>query len=206
MPDYSMCEGDGCNLRSGCLRFRARPNKDRQCYLSTPGVDSRCEYFITIKGLPNRMLTELEESEPPRRASELEPGKEVTFGGMSKQDFYIEYSTAVGLFGPDSDEVLGLRAKHPNNEDFLIYANAIDALKNQMDMRNQPDPNRFELSVSGQGDGTLATFYIRISNHKVARTEEIIDNMLMVDYDSRDNVVGIEILGIKSGLYLEGFN
>jgi len=51
--------------------------------MDMPGVGNECEHFMDIEGWPERMLTE--EPEVPRRAGELEPGEEVTFGGSVQQ-------------------------------------------------------------------------------------------------------------------------
>jgi uncharacterized protein YuzE len=54
--------------------------------------------------------------------------------------------------------------------------------------------NGYELSITGRGDGTLEAAYIHLSDGKVARTREVIEDVLLVDYDSKGNLVGIEIL------------
>lgn len=52
----------------------------------------------------------------------------------------------------------------------------------------------FQVSISGRNDGTIEAVYIYLSDNKVARTVERIDSQLLVDYDRRGNIVGIEIL------------
>jgi len=52
----------------------------------------------------------------------------------------------------------------------------------------------FELSVSGRDDGTVEALYITLSEKKVIKTREVIPDVLLVDYDSGGDVVGIEIL------------
>ena len=44
--------------------------------------------------------------------------------------------------------------------------------------------------------------YVRLAHGEVERTEEIIESVLFVDYDSKGNAIGIEILarGIESTL------
>jgi uncharacterized protein YuzE len=54
--------------------------------------------------------------------------------------------------------------------------------------------NRFELSISGRDDGTLEAAYFRISKGKVAKTREIVDDILLADYDTRGRLIGIELL------------
>lgn len=52
----------------------------------------------------------------------------------------------------------------------------------------------FGLNVHAREDGTLEAAYVRLSPHQVARTEELIESALLVDYDDEDTLVGIEIL------------
>jgi len=52
----------------------------------------------------------------------------------------------------------------------------------------------FELSVSARGDGRLEAVYIRLQEGKVARTREIIEDVLLADYDGRKRLMGIEVL------------
>jgi uncharacterized protein YuzE len=52
----------------------------------------------------------------------------------------------------------------------------------------------FELSVSARDDGTLEALYISLSDAKVARTREILDDVLLADYSAGGKLVGIEIL------------
>ena len=52
----------------------------------------------------------------------------------------------------------------------------------------------FELSTSARDDGTLEAVYIRFSNNPVCKTEEVKQDVLMVDYDRFGEIIGIEIL------------
>ena len=61
-------------------------------------------------------------------------------------------------------------------------------------MGRSNEPVGFELSVSARNDGTLEAIYVRFSDHKVAKTEEVIEDVLLVDLDSRNELIGIEIL------------
>ncbi len=61
-------------------------------------------------------------------------------------------------------------------------------------MSQQDNILGFELSVSARGDGTVEAMYIRISNRKVSKTDEVIEDVLLVDLDSHGDLVGIEIL------------
>ena len=56
------------------------------------------------------------------------------------------------------------------------------------------DPAGFGLTVNSREDGTSVAAYIRISGNQVARTEELIQSVLLVDFDHDGNLVGIEIL------------
>lgn len=55
-------------------------------------------------------------------------------------------------------------------------------------------PHGFQGSISGRRDGTIEAIYIRLSDRKVARTEEVSEDILLADYDSRGQLVGIEVL------------
>lgn len=61
-------------------------------------------------------------------------------------------------------------------------------------MRQQDNILGFELSVSARDDGTIEAVYIRFSNRKVSKTNEVIEDVLLVDLDRRNELVGIEIL------------
>ena len=52
----------------------------------------------------------------------------------------------------------------------------------------------FEMSISARDDGTLEAVYILVRDRKVAKTVEILPDILMADYDRRGELVGIEIL------------
>ena len=52
----------------------------------------------------------------------------------------------------------------------------------------------FELSISGRDDGTLEAAYIRLSRSKVAKTKEIVEDILLADYNASGDLIGIEIL------------
>ena len=63
---------------------------------------------------------------------------------------------------------------------------------------------RFELSISAREDGTLEAVYIQVSDREVARTEEIIEDVLLADYDAKGRIVGFEILApVKIGQLIE---
>lgn len=52
----------------------------------------------------------------------------------------------------------------------------------------------FELSISARDDGTLDAAYVRFRDGKVKRTKEIIEDVLLADYDARGQLLGLEIL------------
>ena len=52
----------------------------------------------------------------------------------------------------------------------------------------------FELSVSARDDGTVEAVCIRLRDGKVARTREIIEDVLLADYGPRSELLGVEIL------------
>jgi len=54
--------------------------------------------------------------------------------------------------------------------------------------------NGFGLTVNTREDGTLQAAYLQLSATAIARTEEAITSVLLVDYDDAGLIVGIEIL------------
>jgi uncharacterized protein YuzE len=52
----------------------------------------------------------------------------------------------------------------------------------------------YELSLSGRADGTLEAAYIYFKKGKAKRTEEIIEDSLLADYDEDGELLGLEIL------------
>ncbi|HVA50180.1 MAG TPA: DUF2283 domain-containing protein [Pirellulales bacterium] len=50
------------------------------------------------------------------------------------------------------------------------------------------------LSVQAREDGSLQAAYLRISDKQVARTEEVVESVLLIDFDHDGQLVGIEIL------------
>lgn len=51
----------------------------------------------------------------------------------------------------------------------------------------------FEMSISARNDGAIEAVYILVRDNKAARTKEIIEDILLADYNSRGQLVGIEI-------------
>lgn len=60
-------------------------------------------------------------------------------------------------------------------------------------MQTRPQPG-FKLSISASAEGALQAVYIRLRTNKIARTREIVEDIVMADYDGRGQLVGIEIL------------
>jgi len=52
----------------------------------------------------------------------------------------------------------------------------------------------FEISISGRNDGTLEAAYITVMDGKAAKTVEIVEDILLADYDRMGRLIGIEIL------------
>lgn len=50
------------------------------------------------------------------------------------------------------------------------------------------------MSISARNDGTIEAVYILVRDNKAARTKEIVEDILLADYDRRGQLVGIEIL------------
>ncbi len=44
----------------------------------------------------------------------------------------VSYSNAVGRYGPDSQQVKLIREAHPDNQEFLDYADALDRIKRRL--------------------------------------------------------------------------
>ena len=54
---------------------------------------------------------------------------------------------------------------------------------------------QFEISLTAGPDGRLVAGYIHLRKAKAARTKVIVEDTVLADYDSRGNLIGIEILG-----------
>ncbi len=52
----------------------------------------------------------------------------------------------------------------------------------------------FEVSISGRDDGTVEAIYVKFLPDTVAKTVEVEQDELLVDYNENGDVVGIEIL------------
>lgn len=46
MPDITMCNGTGCEIKEKCYRYRATPSDFRQSYfLNSPNKGLECDYY-----------------------------------------------------------------------------------------------------------------------------------------------------------------
>ena len=61
-------------------------------------------------------------------------------------------------------------------------------------MTCESKPPWIECSFSARDDGTLEAAYIRFAFGDVAKTVEIVEDVLLVDYDENGEMLGIEIL------------
>lgn len=50
------------------------------------------------------------------------------------------------------------------------------------------------MAISGRKDGSIEAIYLAVSPNKIARTDETIEDHMLVDYDRNGRIVGIEIL------------
>jgi uncharacterized protein YuzE len=61
-------------------------------------------------------------------------------------------------------------------------------------MPKRSDVPGLELSVSARNDGTVKAAYIRFRAGKVKRSQEMLEDAVIADYDEHGNILGIEIL------------
>ena len=54
---------------------------------------------------------------------------------------------------------------------------------------------QFEISLTGGPDGELIAGYIHLHKAKAARTDVVVEDTVLADYDARGRLIGIEILG-----------
>ena len=52
----------------------------------------------------------------------------------------------------------------------------------------------FKMSISAGEDGTARAVYVQLLDTKITRTEELVQDKVLVDYDRRGRVVGFEII------------
>ncbi len=45
MPDISMCEGKGCDVKNTCYRFTAKPSKFMQSYVMPDVQPGGCDLY-----------------------------------------------------------------------------------------------------------------------------------------------------------------
>ena len=48
MSDISMCEGEGCEVRETCYRFKSNPNEYWQSYIKPNIQLGVCEHYCNI--------------------------------------------------------------------------------------------------------------------------------------------------------------
>ena len=41
-----MCDGQGCDLKSTCLRYKATPSEMQSYFVEAPIKDEQCDYYI----------------------------------------------------------------------------------------------------------------------------------------------------------------
>ena len=46
MPDITMCKGVGCEAKETCYRYTAEPSYMQSCFLQTPSINGKCNYYI----------------------------------------------------------------------------------------------------------------------------------------------------------------
>lgn len=56
MPDYTLCKGINCDVRDRCFRFRAKPSRYQSYFVTTPGINKGCVYFMSLQNWPISML------------------------------------------------------------------------------------------------------------------------------------------------------
>ena len=49
MPDITMCDGQGCELKSTCYRYKAEPSYRQTYFTEAPIKDEQCDYYLEIK-------------------------------------------------------------------------------------------------------------------------------------------------------------
>jgi len=50
MPDITMCDGKGCEIKENCLRYKATPSEFRQSYFcDPPNKGLECDYYWELE-------------------------------------------------------------------------------------------------------------------------------------------------------------
>jgi hypothetical protein len=49
MPDITMCNGQGCELKSTCYRYKAEPSKYQTYFTEAPIEGEQCEHYWEVK-------------------------------------------------------------------------------------------------------------------------------------------------------------
>jgi hypothetical protein len=49
MPDITMCNGQGCELKSTCYRYKAEPSLRQSYFVESPIEDEQCDYYWEVQ-------------------------------------------------------------------------------------------------------------------------------------------------------------
>ena len=51
MLDITMCNGNNCNMKESCYRFKAEPDEDIQSYFTESPInkEGKCDFKMSIK-------------------------------------------------------------------------------------------------------------------------------------------------------------
>lgn len=63
-----------------------------------------------------------------------------------------------------------------------------------MSTLDRPQREGFEISIHAREDGSLLAAYIQLRDGSSVRTETVLKNVLLLDRDEANKVIGIEIL------------
>ena len=49
MPDITMCNGQGCELKSTCYRYKATPSIRQSYFVESPVENDQCDYYWEVE-------------------------------------------------------------------------------------------------------------------------------------------------------------
>ena len=49
MPDITMCNGQGCELKSTCYRYKSTPSIRQSYFIESPIEDGQCDYYWEVE-------------------------------------------------------------------------------------------------------------------------------------------------------------
>ena len=49
MPDITMCNGQGFELKSTCYRYKAEPSIRQSYFIEAPIEDDQCDYYWEVE-------------------------------------------------------------------------------------------------------------------------------------------------------------